>query len=106
MKEDNPWKIYMSQVRSEPFCVVIHPIHMPYRIRLTYNSIKGKKLIEIEELDNNEQVVSNCTFRGSSANGSGSYWMSDFRDSIKSIKPMDWVINKEIFVDMYYKKVA
>jgi len=88
---------------EEPFQVVIQPAQMPHMLRLTYSKKKGGKLLQMEEINANEEVLGLCTFKGKSGSGSKCDWMIEVKRAYSGMKATDWVISG-LYVDQYYKK--
>ncbi len=88
---------------EELFQVVIKPAQMPHNLRLTYSKKKGGRMVQMEEINANEEVLGFCTFKGNSGSGSKCDWMIDIKRAYADIKATDWLISG-IFVDQFYKK--
>ena len=74
-------------------------------LRLTYSHLIGEsKIIEMEELNHNEEVLCSCKFYGRSYKGNGCSWMLPIKRGLTFMKIKDWVINRDLFVEEYYKK--
>lgn len=88
----------MSDVRAEQFQVVIKLTLIPNRLRLTYKDKKSSKILMIEELGSNEEVLCSSIFKGRKSNGPN--WLVEIRRAYNGIKAKSWVLNT-CFVDEY-----
>lgn len=94
-----------GEMAEEPFQVILKLPETPFLTRLTYTN-KGSKarITEIEELSMDEtQVIHSCRFKGKSKEGDGCDWLGELRTLANQVRPTDWIQNKTIFVDEFYK---
>lgn len=85
--------------------VIIKLPSMPHPLRLTYNKKNTGIISQIEELDAAENVRCSCRFKGRTKTGDAVAcdWMYDVRKAFNGMKPKDWLINDEYFIDSHYK---
>lgn len=93
----------LKTLRSEQYQVVLQPENYPYLLRLTYDKYKGSKIIEIEELNHQEKLLTSCKFKGKSSTGTGCEYLKEIKIAYSSMKSHDWTGNS-IWFDEYYKK--
>ena len=92
----------MTQLIDE-FQVIIKLDKMPSPLRLTYPTYRSNKIIEIEELDVLEEPICSCKFIGRNKTGTACDWMIDVKKAFTGMRPLDWQMNDEVFVDSFYK---
>jgi hypothetical protein len=92
----------MTQLIDE-FQVIIKLDKMPLPLRLTYPTYRSNKIIHIEELDALENVICGCKFVGRTKSGDGCHFMVDIKRAFTGMRPLDWQMNDEVFVDSFYK---
>ena len=92
-----------QQLKSELFCVEIKLPSQQFTIRLTYLNPNSKVLVQVDEINGLNELISSSTVKGKLIKG-------NLPDTIKNliplfrIKPNEWLDNnKELYWDSYYK---
>jgi hypothetical protein len=91
-------------LHNEEYVVVIKLQSQVNYLLLTYSKKVGGTLIQIDEINAAEELISTSKFKGKSCSGFCSQDIKELKPLLGSIKPKDWLINEEIYVDSYYKK--
>lgn len=91
-------------LKAEPFCVEIKLPSQPHILRLTYSNSTNGKLIQVEELNAANEVITSSNIRGKSIKGNLPPMIVDLIPLFR-IKPTDWMDhNPEYYWDSYYKQ--
>lgn len=92
-------------LHNEPFQVVLKLSQETGLIRLTYSKYASATIIGIEQLNDQQEVLTWCTFKGrtilDSRGDTDCSWQKDLKKQIASVKPSDWEIN-DCYVESYY----
>ncbi len=76
----------------------------PNNLRLTYKNNKTKTIVEIEEVNALEETLCSCKFKGRSTNKDISCgWLSEIKRFAGQMKPDDWLVNPDNYIDSHYK---
>lgn len=90
---------------SEEFQVVIKLRSEDNNLRLTYKNKKSATLVGMEEIKPDYTIKASCQFKGRKKIGDAVAcdWMYEIKKAFSGMKPNDWMLNKDIFVDAFYK---
>ena len=89
---------------NEEYQVILKLPSAAHNWRITYSNKKSNKILAIEEVTPEEEVLSLSIFRGKSCSGFCSADIKDMKP-ILSIKPIYWLFqNPELWVDEYFKR--
>ena len=97
-------KAKQKALQNEEYQVVIKLPSLPNILRLTYSKRKNGKLVEIEELDAAESVISSGRFRGKTHIGNLPFDILNLKPLLNSLKASEWIYNQDVWIDEYYKK--
>jgi len=94
-----------KKLKAEPYIIIIKLPFQPHNLRLTYASYKNGRLVQIDELDAAEELISSSEFRGKSCKGFCPTDIKDLKVLLNQLKPIDYQANKEIVIEEYYKQI-
>ena len=97
-------KAKQKALQNEEYQVVIKLPLLPNILRLEYVKRKNGKLVEIEELDAAESVISSGRFRGKTHIGNLPFDILNLKPLLNSLKASEWIYNQDVWIDEYYKK--
>ena len=92
-----------KKLKAEPYFIIIKLPSQPHNLRLTYSSYKNGRILQIDELDASDKLISSSEFRGKTCKGFCSADLKDLKVLLNQLKPKDYQMNKEILIEEYYK---
>jgi len=93
-----------EELLNEQYLIVIKIPSQPNTLRLTYASYKKGRIIQIDELDAADKLISTSEFKGKGCEGFCSSDIKDMKVLLNQLKPKDFKDNKEIVVEEYFKQ--